>query len=103
MMASIFDFPMAASESEERFRAGLGGRQAGQAKGAFGAYFSRFLVNGDAEDEERLGEMREIDRGLGRDVDLAHFQSPMSGITGFCLQGGEFLQSRQVSSSRRDF
>jgi hypothetical protein len=45
-------------------------------------------VNGDAEDEERLGEMREIDRGLGRDVDLAHFQSPMSGITGFCLQGG---------------
>ena len=29
MMASIFDFPMTASESEERFRAGLSGRQAG--------------------------------------------------------------------------
>ena len=85
VVAPVFDLPMTAGQGQERLRVGLIGRHAGQAKGVLGADFSRLFLDGGANDEERLGEMREIDGGLGCDVDLADFDPTMSGVTAFCL------------------
>ena len=88
MMVTVFNSPMATSETHKVFRGRSILGQAGQSKGVIIADLTALSVDGDALDQEGPTQMGEVDAGLlGGDGDFTVFKTAMGDIGGVSAEG----------------